>query len=80
MFEDLPMSLRDRFLFIQAPIKRDEAQTMNFAKSLAYHHSKGIEFDLTEHISVPESPAVDQDGIRELEILHFKLMIYIWIA
>jgi hypothetical protein len=74
------MSIRDRFLFIQAPIKKDEHQTMDFAKSLAYHYSKGIEFDLTEHISVPESPAVDQDGIRELEILHFKLMIYIWIA
>ncbi len=74
------MSLRDRYLFIQAPIKTTEAKTMEFAKSLAYHHSKGIEFDLTEHITVPESPAVDQDGIRELEVIHFKLMIYIWIA
>lgn len=74
------MSLRDRYLFIQAPIKKDEAQIMEFAKSLAYYHSKGIDFDLSQHIKVPEFPAQDQDGIRELEIIHFKLMLYIWIA
>ena len=74
------MSLRDRYIFIQAPIKTDENQTMEFAKTLAYHHSKDLEFDLTKHITVPESPASNQDGIRELEILHFKLMIFIWIA
>ena len=78
--EDIPMELKDRYLFLQAPLKTDEQEVMNFAKTLAYHHSKGIDLDLDEHINVPDSQASDQEGVRKLEIIHFKLMLFVWTA
>ena len=77
IIEAFPIPLNDRFLFIQAPIGRNNDDLF---KNFAEFHSKGNECSIADFIHLPTFVPREVDELKELENIHKSIILYQWLA
>ncbi|KAJ1958022.1 RNA helicase [Linderina pennispora] len=78
--EDLPLSVRDRYQFLYAPINvRDPIVltcTVRFARAVAEHK----ECKVMDVISLPARAPTNMDALKVLEQWHKGITLYLWLS
>ncbi|KAJ3415112.1 ATP-dependent RNA helicase supv3l1, mitochondrial [Chytridiales sp. JEL 0842] len=80
LIEDIPLSLKDRYILVASPTKpEDEVMKkvfVDFAKAI----SAGEENFLTKKVVLPLAPPLNSEKLKNLELQHKIIMLYIWLS
>ncbi|ORX60477.1 P-loop containing nucleoside triphosphate hydrolase protein [Hesseltinella vesiculosa] len=76
--EHIKLPLRDRYVFVTAPVSTKKYETIDLVGELAKVHSDGGTLDLNDIIDLPEKTDNPSD-LTLLEVDHKKIMLYMWL-
>ncbi|KAI8916077.1 P-loop containing nucleoside triphosphate hydrolase protein [Gorgonomyces haynaldii] len=77
--EDLDLSLRDKFVFVNAPCNMRDEKAKKCLLSFAESYSRGQSVDL-EQFLIPNDPVPTKEALYLLEVQHRIIMLYLWLA
>ena len=81
MIEKIPLSLRDRHTFVQAPVNASVEKVAEMIQIFATSHSKGQDCDIQKLIGLDfDISKKDLALLRDLEITHNILTLYSWLS
>jgi hypothetical protein len=81
LIEKIPLSLRDRHTFVQAPVNALIDKVAEMLQIFATAHSKGQDCDIQKFIDLDFDLAKkDLALLRDLEITHNILTLYSWLS
>ncbi|KAI8923477.1 hypothetical protein BC831DRAFT_470837, partial [Entophlyctis helioformis] len=82
--QPLPMSLRDRFYFIQAPCNVDDPFSKDIMLKYARAHSRGATLELSDAFTLDDfddtRAALAGKKLKDLEIRHRCIILYLWLS
>ncbi|KAJ3092257.1 hypothetical protein HK102_009227 [Quaeritorhiza haematococci] len=81
LINSFPLTLRDRYTFVLAPINLDmdgiaAMAVVNFARA----RSKGVECQLDSIVALPSKAPSSIEELRKLECQHRVIMLYLWLS
>jgi ATP-dependent RNA helicase SUPV3L1/SUV3 len=79
LIEDIPLTLRDRYILIAAPANANDNSTSSVFVTFAKHISQGEECLITETLHLPKEAPKTTEKLKDLEGQHKAIMLYIWL-
>ncbi|TPX57551.1 hypothetical protein SpCBS45565_g08176 [Spizellomyces sp. 'palustris'] len=76
----VPLTLRDRYIFLLAPCNVKDTLLASRMLTFAKSHASGTECPLEPHISLPTHAPDTIEALRDLEAQHRVIILYMWLS
>ncbi|RUP22467.1 hypothetical protein BC936DRAFT_139084 [Jimgerdemannia flammicorona] len=73
------MSIRDRYLFVSSPVATKNLIAMDMMLKFATRYSKGVPCKLESLIMLPDRAPQNPEELKDLEVKHKVIMLYMWL-
>ncbi|KAI8065235.1 P-loop containing nucleoside triphosphate hydrolase protein [Gongronella butleri] len=77
--EDIRMPIRDRYVFVTAPVSTRNDMSLEIMQTFARAHSDGQDLDLADIVQLPLD-ATNSEALPLLENTHKMIMLYMWLG
>ncbi|KAJ3138732.1 RNA helicase [Geranomyces variabilis] len=78
--ESVPLTLRDRYTFILAPVDLRNPEMATQMRRFAEAQSEGLECHLDDCVILGDQPPQSIDELKDLEAQHRLIILYMWLS